>query len=84
MFDWTDLDPVWTRRWRTLHEEEVAAGAVRISFHHHGPIANVRQQNRRHIEDFTIRNVPERVTNLGDLWKPLLEMRGRFDLRRFV
>ena len=36
------------------------------------------------IEDFTIRNVPGRVANLGDLWKPLLEKRGRFDLARFV
>ena len=36
------------------------------------------------IEDFTIRNVPERVARLGDLWKPLLEKRGRFDLGRFV
>lgn len=32
------------------------------------------------IEDFTIKNVPERVTRLGDLWKPLLSPRGRFDL----
>ncbi|MEQ1910912.1 MAG: non-homologous end-joining DNA ligase [Vicinamibacterales bacterium] len=36
------------------------------------------------VEDFTIRNVPERVANMGDLWKPLLEKRGRFDLGRFV
>jgi len=32
------------------------------------------------IEDFTIMNVPARVTKLGDLWKPLLEKRGRFNL----
>src|SRR5262252_5433586 len=32
------------------------------------------------IEDFTMRNVPARVTALGDLWKPLLGTRGRFDL----
>jgi len=32
------------------------------------------------IEDFTMRNVPARVTELGDLWKPLLGTRGRFDL----
>ena len=25
-------------------------------------------------------NVPARVTKLGDLWKPLLEKRGRFNL----
>jgi len=36
------------------------------------------------IEDFTIANVPARVSRKGDLWKPMLEARGRFDLRSFV
>jgi bifunctional non-homologous end joining protein LigD len=36
------------------------------------------------IEDFTIRNVPARVAKVGDLWKPLLLARGRFDLSRYV
>ena len=36
------------------------------------------------IEDFTVKNVPERVAKLGDLWKPLLKVRGRFDLARYV
>jgi bifunctional non-homologous end joining protein LigD len=36
------------------------------------------------IEDFTMRNVPARVAALGDLWKPLLARRGRFDLSTFV
>ncbi len=36
------------------------------------------------IEDFTIRNVPARVAKVGDLWKPLLSSRGRFDLSAFV
>jgi bifunctional non-homologous end joining protein LigD len=36
------------------------------------------------IEDFTIRNVPARVAKLGDLWKPLLQARGRFDLNKYV
>jgi bifunctional non-homologous end joining protein LigD len=36
------------------------------------------------IEDFTIRNVPARIAALGDLWKPLLAARGRFDLGAFV
>lgn len=30
--------------------------------------------------DFTIFNVAERVARIGDLWKPLLQKRGRFDL----
>jgi len=34
------------------------------------------------IEDFTIGNVPARVDALGDLWKPLLQKRGRFNLSK--
>jgi bifunctional non-homologous end joining protein LigD len=36
------------------------------------------------IEDFTILNVPARVEKIGDLWKPMLAKRGRFDLGAFV
>jgi bifunctional non-homologous end joining protein LigD len=32
------------------------------------------------LADFTIFNVPQRVAKIGDLWKPLLSNRGRFDL----
>lgn len=32
------------------------------------------------IEDFTIANVPARVQKLGDLWKPLVQKRGRVNL----
>lgn len=32
------------------------------------------------IEDFTISNVPARIETRGDLWKPLLHKKGRFDL----
>jgi bifunctional non-homologous end joining protein LigD len=35
-------------------------------------------------EDFVMKEVPRRVAELGDLWKPLLARRGRFDLRKFV
>jgi bifunctional non-homologous end joining protein LigD len=30
--------------------------------------------------DFTMLNVPQRIKRIGDLWKPLLHERGRFDL----
>ena len=30
--------------------------------------------------DFTMLNVPKRIAEVGDLWKPLLSSRGRFDL----
>ena len=36
------------------------------------------------IEDFTIKNVPRRVAKLGDLWKPLLAAKGRFDLGQYL
>jgi bifunctional non-homologous end joining protein LigD len=35
------------------------------------------------IEDFTIVNVPARVAGVGDLWKPLVTPRGRFDLTQY-
>jgi bifunctional non-homologous end joining protein LigD len=35
-------------------------------------------------EDFRIDNVPARVRRLGDLWKPLLEKRGRFKLEVYL
>ena len=36
------------------------------------------------IEDFTVKSVPARVRKIGDLWKPLLRARGRFNLGRFI
>lgn len=33
------------------------------------------------IEDFTLLNVPARVKAVGDLWRPVREPTGRFDLR---
>jgi len=35
-------------------------------------------------EDFTIAGVPARVRKIGDLWRPLLAAKGRFDLGRFL
>ena len=32
------------------------------------------------IEDFTLQNATARLHARGDLWKPLLRLRGRFDL----
>ena len=36
------------------------------------------------IGDFTLMNMAKRVARVGDLWKPLLGNRGRFDLNRLV
>ncbi|HTO76516.1 MAG TPA: non-homologous end-joining DNA ligase [Thermoanaerobaculia bacterium] len=35
------------------------------------------------IEDFRIDNVPERLLDVGDLWKPLLAAKGRVRLEKF-
>jgi bifunctional non-homologous end joining protein LigD len=36
------------------------------------------------IADFRIDNVRERIAKVGDLWKPLLQKRGRVDLAKYV
>jgi bifunctional non-homologous end joining protein LigD len=36
------------------------------------------------LEDFHLRNVPARVAKLGDLWKPLVQAKGRFRLDRLL
>ena len=36
------------------------------------------------IEDFRIDNVRARIAKVGDLWKPLLQAKGRADLRRYL
>jgi bifunctional non-homologous end joining protein LigD len=48
------------------------------------PITWRQVQRGVRIEDFTMRNLPARVGKLGDLWKPLLQARGRFDLATYV
>jgi bifunctional non-homologous end joining protein LigD len=48
------------------------------------PVTWVEIDRGLRIEDFTIENVPARVKKIGDLWKPLLASRGRFDLGRYI
>src|SRR6188508_2010039 len=36
------------------------------------------------IEDIRLDTMPARLASMGDLWKPLLQARGRFNLRAFV
>src|SRR5579864_6941575 len=44
------------------------------------------QEVERGVEmnDFTVKTVPPRLAKIGDLWKPLLEQKGRTNLARFV
>lgn len=44
------------------------------------PVAWDEVEAGARVEDFTLGNVPARVRERGDLWKPLLGKRGRFDL----
>jgi bifunctional non-homologous end joining protein LigD len=44
------------------------------------PVTWAEIENGVEIADFRIDNVPARVKQLGDLWKPLLAARGRFRL----
>lgn len=34
--------------------------------------------------DFTLKNVPKRIAKIGDLWKPLTQQRGRYDLQKLL
>jgi bifunctional non-homologous end joining protein LigD len=47
------------------------------------PVSWEEIENEVEIGDFTILNVPERIAQSGDLWKPLLG-RKRFNLEKFV
>jgi bifunctional non-homologous end joining protein LigD len=44
------------------------------------------QEVERGVEmnDFTMKTVPPRLAKIGELWKPLLEQRGRTNLAKFV
>jgi bifunctional non-homologous end joining protein LigD len=48
------------------------------------PVTWEEIENGCELTDFTVFNVPQRVAAIGDLWKPLLESRGRFDLSRLI
>ncbi len=44
------------------------------------PLAWEELEAGARIEDFDLRNMPARIARVGDLWKPMLAPRGRFDL----
>ncbi|MBI3490317.1 MAG: DNA polymerase domain-containing protein [Acidobacteria bacterium] len=48
------------------------------------PITWTEVERGVRIETFTLGNVPGRVSKLGDLWKPLLGTRRRFNLARYI
>jgi bifunctional non-homologous end joining protein LigD len=48
------------------------------------PVTWQEVENRIETADFTMRNVPKRVEEIGDLWKPLTLSKGRFDLTKLI
>jgi bifunctional non-homologous end joining protein LigD len=48
------------------------------------PVTWDEVENGVEIEQFSVLNVPARVAEVGDLWRPLLAKRGRFDLDRHL
>jgi DNA primase len=41
------------------------------------PVTWEEVESEIEVEDFTLKNVPARVRKLGDLWKPLLQDKGK-------
>jgi bifunctional non-homologous end joining protein LigD len=48
------------------------------------PVAWEELERGVKMEDFTIKTVPKRLEKVGDLWKPVLADRGRFDLAKLL
>jgi bifunctional non-homologous end joining protein LigD len=48
------------------------------------PVTRREVEDGIEIEDFTMDDVPARISKVGDLWSPLVKKTGRFDLRQFV
>ena len=69
----------WGRTLASLYSPRPKPGATVST-----PVTWEEVEDGVEIGDFTIANVPARVKKLGDLWKPLLAARGRFDLERVL
>jgi bifunctional non-homologous end joining protein LigD len=48
------------------------------------PVTWEEVESEIEVEDFSLKNVPARVRELGDLWKPLLQDKGRFRLETLL
>ena len=69
----------WGRTLASLYSPRPKPGATVST-----PISWEEVEAGVEIGDFTIANVPARVRELGDLWKPLLASRGRFALEKLL
>ena len=69
----------WGRTLASIYSPRPRRGATVST-----PVTWDEVANGVRIEDFHLRNVPDRIRDVGDLWAPLLKERSRFDLARFV
>jgi bifunctional non-homologous end joining protein LigD len=67
----------WGRTLASVYSVRAKAGATVST-----PVTWEEIEEEVDLGDFTLRNVPERVRELGDLYRPLLLKRGRFDLAK--
>lgn len=65
----------WGRTLASVYSVRPRAGAT-VS----APVTRAELEGGARIEDFDLFNVPGRVAEKGDLWAPLLQPDGRFDL----
>lgn len=69
----------WGRTLASIYSPRPRRGATVST-----PVTWDEVANGVRIADFNLRNVPDRIRDVGDLWAPLLEKRHRFDLAQFV
>lgn len=65
----------WGRTLASIYSVRPKPGAT-VSM----PVTWDEVENGVELEDFTLRNAPARLARVGDLWKPLTQKRGRFNL----
>ncbi|HLM68888.1 MAG TPA: non-homologous end-joining DNA ligase, partial [Longimicrobium sp.] len=65
----------WGRTLSSIYSVRAKPGAT-VSM----PVTWEEVEGGVELEDFTLRNAPARIRRNGDLWKPVLAKRGRFDL----
>ena len=69
----------WGRTLASVYSVRARPGATVST-----PVTWEEVENGVEIEDFTLRNVPERLRERGDLFRPLLLARGRYDLKGLI
>lgn len=69
----------WGRTLASIYSPRPRPGATVST-----PVTWAEIEDGVEIDDFRMDNVPQRVSARGDLWKPLLSARGRFDLGKLM